>query len=188
MLWTGTWSGKGAWFGPHRIWGTIADMNDAALKALAGRVGRVLVREGQCVATAESCTGGWIAKCLTDVAGSSDWLDCGFVAYSNEAKSRMLDVDPALVSEHGAVSGPVVEAMAEGARRHSAAQVAVAVSGVAGPGGGTPDKPVGTVWFGLAADRLLSEHRHFTGNRETIRRACVGRALGLLEEQLGRRD
>lgn len=163
-------------------------MNDAALKALAGRVGRILVTEGQRVATAESCTGGWIAKCLTDVAGSSDWLECGFVTYSNATKCRVLDVDSVILSEHGAVSAPVVEAMAEGARNLSSAQVAIAVSGIAGPGGGTPDKPVGTVWFGLAAGRVISECRHFTGSRDAIRRACVGRALSMLEEHLGGKE
>lgn len=159
-------------------------MNDAALRSLVNRVGRMLVQRELRLATAESCTGGWIAKCVTDVPGSSEWFDRGFVSYSNEAKQEMLGLDPELIRDQGAVSRSVVEAMARGARSHSSADVALAVSGVAGPGGGSPDKPVGTVWLALATDDggVVSEQRRYGGNREAIRRAAVARALGMIDE------
>ena len=137
---------------------------------------------GLLVATAESCTGGLIAAALTAIAGSSDVVDCGFVTYSNEAKIRMLGVDPALIARHGAVSGPVAAAMAAGALQHSRAAVSVAVTGVAGPGGGSADKPVGTVWFGLAAlsGPVLTERHVFPGDRDGVRHATVLHALALL--------
>ena len=150
--------------------------------ALAADVLNRLRARGMMAATAESCTGGLIAAALTDIAGSSDVVDRGFVTYSNAAKSEMLGVDPALILEHGAVSGPVASAMAEGALRCSVAAVAVAVTGVAGPGGGTADKPVGTVWFGLAiqGSQTTTERQVFPGDRTTVREAAVLHALALL--------
>lgn len=130
------------------------------------------------MATAESCTGGMIAAACTDLAGSSAWFERGLVTYSNAAKTELLGVDAALIAEHGAVSEPVARAMAAGALAHSQAQVAVAVTGVAGPGGGSADKPVGTVWFGFALPGLLiSEVMLFDGDRAAVRRATVHHAL-----------
>src|ERR1700733_3957516 len=126
---------------------------DLDLARLAARVGRHLLNRRLGVATAESCTGGWIAKALTDIAGSSDWFAEGFVTYSNESKVRRLGVPRAVLQRHGAVSEATVRAMAAGALRRSKAQVAVAVTGIAGPGGAVPGKPVGTVWLGWATRR-----------------------------------
>jgi nicotinamide-nucleotide amidase len=149
------------------------------LYVLAREVGAALAREGLLLATAESCTGGWVAECITDVPGSSRWFDRGFVTYSNAAKSELLGVDPGLIQVHGAVSEAAVRAMAAGTLRRSRAQVAVAVSGVAGPSGGTPDKPVGTVWF--AWQRLGQDCRvrleRFDGDRRMVRRQAVAVAL-----------
>ncbi|WP_457330509.1 CinA family protein, partial [Rhizobacter sp. P5_C2] len=119
---------------------------EPAVLALA----RVLRQRGGSIATAESCTGGLIAAACTSVAGSSDWFERGFVTYSNEAKTQMLGVPAALIAQHGAVSEEVARAMAEGALRHSPARFAVAVTGIAGPGGAVPGKPVGTVWLAWA--------------------------------------
>ena len=133
------------------------------------------------LATAESCTGGLIAAACTDLAGSSAWFERGFVTYSNAAKTELLGVDAALIAQHGAVSEPVARAMAFGAIRHSHAQVSVAVTGVAGPTGGSPDKPVGTVWFGfMVAGTLTSERVLFTGDRAAVRAATVSHALAKL--------
>jgi nicotinamide-nucleotide amidase len=139
------------------------------------------------LATAESCTGGLIAAACTDLAGSSAWFERGFVTYSNEAKTEMLGVDAALIAQHGAVSEEVVRAMALGALAHSHAQVAVAVTGVAGPTGGSADKPVGTVWLGWATPAgVTTEKCHFVGDRAAVRRETVHRAvrklLGLLNQ------
>jgi nicotinamide-nucleotide amidase len=137
-----------------------------------------LLARGWMMATAESCTGGLIAAACTDLAGSSQWFERGFVTYSNEAKTQMLSVDPALIDAHGAVSEIVARAMAHGAVRHSQARVAVAVTGVAGPSGGSAAKPVGTVWFGFMVDgRLVSETRRFEGDRAQVRAATVRHAL-----------
>ncbi len=157
------------------------------LLAVAADVLDRLRRRGMMAATAESCTGGLIAAALTAVAGSSDVLDRGFVTYSNAAKAEMLGVDPALILAHGAVSAPVAAAMAEGALHRSQAAVAVAVTGVAGPGGGTPGKPVGTVWFGLAVrgEAVLTEVQVFPGDRSGVREATVQRALALLGRAAG---
>ncbi len=130
------------------------------------------------LATAESCTGGMIAAACTDLAGSSVWFERGFVTYSNEAKTDLLGVDASLIATQGAVSQAVVEAMAAGAVARSKAQVSVAVTGVAGPGGGTPDKPVGTVWFGWSVGgQIRSERRQFDGDRAEVRAATVQHAL-----------
>ena len=137
---------------------------------------------GLMLATAESCTGGLIAGVLTEVAGSSDVLDRGFVTYSNAAKSDMLGVPPELIEANGAVSGPVAASMAAGALLRSRAALAVAVTGVAGPGGGSESKPVGTVWFGIAGRgrTATAERLVFPGDRTTVRRATVEHALAML--------
>jgi len=157
------------------------------LEELAGRVGNLLHEQRRMLVTAESCTGGWVAKCITDIAGSSAWFDRGFVTYSNRAKQDMLDVAAATLEVHGAVSAATVSEMVRGALMHSAADIAVAVSGIAGPGGGAPDKPVGTVWFAWlvpgGAPRV--DRRQFDGDREAVRRQAVARALEGLVDVLG---
>lgn len=150
------------------------------LYTLAESVGAALRQQGVRLAAAESCTGGWIAKLVTDVPGSSEWFEAGFVTYSNRAKQRLLGVDAGLLAEHGAVSRETVEAMARGALTRCDAHVAVAVSGIAGPDGGSADKPVGTVWVAWASvvpERISSVMKTFTGDREAIRRAAVIEAL-----------
>ncbi len=138
-------------------------------------------------ATAESCTGGWIAKAITDVAGSSGWFECGFVTYSNQAKEQLLGVRGETLAAYGAVSRETVIEMAEGALARSPAGIAVAVSGIAGPGGGTPERPVGTVWFAWAgAGRpTRTERCRFPGDREAVRRQGVLHALQGLLDHLG---
>jgi nicotinamide-nucleotide amidase len=149
------------------------------------RLAQALKDKGWMLATAESCTGGMIAAACTDLAGSSEWFERGFVTYSNEAKTELLGVDAALIAAHGAVSEVVARAMAFGAVRHSHAQVGVAVTGVAGPSGGSKDKPVGTVWFGFLVDGLLtSEMRRFDGDRAAVRQATLQHALQRLIELL----
>lgn len=136
------------------------------------------------IATAESCTGGLIAATCTTVAGSSDWFERGFVTYSNEAKTEMLGVAPALITTHGAVSEAVAQAMAEGALAHSHAQLSVAVTGIAGPGGGSPNKPVGTVWLAWArlGQATRTELLKLEGDRRAIREQSVRQALQRLLE------
>jgi len=156
--------------------------SDAELKHLAARVGRRLLETRRDVATAESCTGGWIAKAFTDVAGSSQWFIEGFVTYSNESKVRRLGVPRAVLKKSGAVSEAAARAMAIGALKRANAQVAVAVTGIAGPGGAAPGKPVGTVWLAWAmrrgsAIRVGVQLRHFRGDRESVRRKTVRAAL-----------
>ena len=137
------------------------------------------------LATAESCTGGLIAAACTDLAGSSNWFERGFVTYSNAAKTDMLGVDAALIKHHGAVSEPVAKAMAQGALLHSRAQVSVAVTGVAGPGGGSAEKPVGTVWFAWAWPHGVStECCHFAGDRAAVRQSTLQHALEILVRRL----
>jgi nicotinamide-nucleotide amidase len=157
--------------------------DDPRINSLVADLAERLDTSGQMLATAESCTGGWIAKVLTDRAGSSAWFDRGFVTYSNLAKREMLGVLPATLERHGAVSRETVLEMAQGAVDRSAAQYSVAVSGVAGPGGGTPDKPVGSVWIAWATpDSLEAVCERFDGDRERVRMQTVERALqGLLE-------
>lgn len=151
---------------------------DTPTAHLVARLADDLLARGWMMATAESCTGGLIAGACTELAGSSQWFERGFVTYSNEAKAQMLSVDPALIDAHGAVSEVVARAMAHGAVRHSQARVAVAVTGVAGPSGGSVAKPVGTVWFGFMVDgRLTSETRRFEGDRAQVRAATVRHAL-----------
>ncbi|MBC9072996.1 nicotinamide-nucleotide amidohydrolase family protein [Thauera sp. CAU 1555] len=155
---------------------------DAELAALSRRLGEALLARRWKLASAESCTGGWIAEAVTATAGSSEWFDRGFVTYSNDAKCEMLEVSPATLAVHGAVSEATVREMVAGALAHSRADVAVAVSGVAGPSGGSAAKPVGTVCVGWGAcghpphvETLL-----FTGDREAVRRQTVAHALGRL--------
>jgi nicotinamide-nucleotide amidase len=160
-------------------------VTDADLLKLAVRVGHAMKSAGWRIATAESCTAGWIAKALTDVPGSSDWFECGYVTYSDDAKQRDLLVSPKTLAAHGSVSEPTVREMAEGALRRSGCQVAVAVSGIAGPDGATAGKPVGTVWFCLAtrrAERIDANARVklFKGDRDVVRRKAVEQGLKLL--------
>lgn len=148
------------------------------LSQLAAELGRHLQTLNAHVTTAESCTGGGIAEAITRIAGSSAWFEAGFVTYSNQQKIRQLDVPQALFSQVGAVSREVVEAMVRGAQAHSDARFAVAVSGVAGPGGGSPEKPVGTVWLAWGVgDEVTAECRHFPGDRDEVRRQTVIAAL-----------
>ena len=146
-----------------------------------------LMRRGWTMATAESCTGGWIAKCCTDLAGSSAWFDRGFVTYSDKAKHELLDVELSTLKEHGAVSKLTAIQMAEGARQRAGVNAALAVTGIAGPGGGTADKPVGMVWFAwsLEGRRASSEVIQFQGDRDAVRRQTVVHALRGLQELLG---
>lgn len=159
--------------------------NERPTHIARGLVAGFLLAHQWKLATAESCTGGLIAAYCTDIAGSSDWFDRGFVTYSNAAKTEMLGVDAALINRHGAVSEEVVRAMVQGALQHSAAQVAVAVTGVAGPGGGSAAKPVGTVWMGWATPAgVVAEVQHFAGDRAQVRAATVQHALQRLVELL----
>jgi nicotinamide-nucleotide amidase len=157
---------------------------DAELARLVGALADALSGRGWMMAAAESCTGGWIAKCCTDRAGSSAWFESGVVSYSNRAKCVLLGVDAGTLEREGAVSRSVAIQMAEGARRRSGTQVAVAVTGIAGPDGGSGDKPVGTVWFGWAVGErpAHAEVGVFAGDREAVRRQTVAHALqGLLD-------
>jgi nicotinamide-nucleotide amidase len=183
--------------------GTLECMvTDAQLSELVALVARWALAEKYRIVTAESCTGGWIAKAFTDVAGSSRWFECGYVTYSNAAKVRDLGVSSRTLDVHGAVSEPTVREMAAGALRVSGADVSIAVSGIAGPDGGSAEKPVGTVWLcvarrvnedvttsgtfqapGPAAGpgiQINSEGESFAGNRDVVRRAAVKRALELV--------
>lgn len=153
--------------------------NDAELAVLATATGQLLLAGRHMLVTAESCTGGWIAKCMTDVAGSSAWFDCGMAAYSYEAKQALLGVRPQTLEQHGAVSRECVVEMVSGALVHSGASIAVAVTGIAGPGGGSDDKPVGTVWIGWKrrGGYARAEVFHFEGDRDAVRRQTVATAL-----------
>lgn len=154
-------------------------MADEQLYALAERVGQAMQARGWKLTTAESCTGGWIAQALTAVPGSSGWFERGFVTYNNTAKHEMLGVNVATLQTHGAVSEPTVGEMAAGALARSHAQVAISVSGVAGPGDGHPQTPVGTVCFGwvVKSSAVQTATEHFDGNRESVRRQAVVYAL-----------
>jgi nicotinamide-nucleotide amidase len=164
----------------------LLSKEELPLNALVGLVADLLQKKRWMMATAESCTGGLIAGACTDLAGSSAWFERGFVSYSNEAKTELLGVDVALIAAHGAVSEPVARAMALGALRHSRAQAAVAVTGVAGPSGGSPDKPVGTVWFGWCVQgQVTAQVQRFGGDRAAVRAATVRHALQGLAQRLG---
>lgn len=159
--------------------------NDSELAALAANVAEKLLDRGMVMATAESCTGGWIAKCCTDLAGSSVWFERAYVAYSYAAKREQLDVDSMVLEQAGAVSEATALQMAAGAVRKSEADVAVAVTGIAGPGGGTEDKPVGLVWFGWSVGRTVTTERMvFPGDRQAVRRQTVAHALSGLADRL----
>jgi nicotinamide-nucleotide amidase len=149
---------------------------------LAARLGRALEAKRLVLATAESCTGGGVAQAVTEIAGSTGWFECGFVTYSNASKAEMLDVSPALIAQFGSVSEEVAAAMAEGALANSAADVTVSTTGIAGPSGAVPGKPVGTVCFGWAKGEVtLTERRVFSGDRKAVREQTVAHALqGLL--------
>ena len=158
--------------------------DDSALHALAEQVAVALQARHLMLATAESCTGGWIAKTITDIPGCSAWFDCGMAAYSYEAKQALLGVRPETLTDHGAVSREPVLEMVSGALVTSGASIAVAVTGIAGPGGGTADKPVGPVWIGWKrrGGYPKAELFHFDGDREAVRRQTVEASLqGLLK-------
>ncbi len=161
---------------------------DNELAVLAVRVAAALLDRQLKVATAESCTGGYLAKLLTDVPGSSNWFECGFITYSNDAKHRQLGVSTATLAQHGAVSEQTVLEMAVGALAASGARRAIAISGVAGPDGGTEAHPVGDVWFGRAAQLsdmtvgAAAVHRRFPGDRDSVRRHSAAFAMDLLLE------
>jgi nicotinamide-nucleotide amidase len=161
-------------------------ISDRQLATLARRVGRHLKGRRRVVATAESCTGGWVGKALTDIDGSSEWFVEGFITYGNEAKIKTLGVPRSVLRRHGAVSEAAARAMVRGALRRAKADLSVAVTGIAGPGGAVAGKPVGTVWFAWAVRdgrrvRLTTQFELFRGDREAVRRAAVRVALrGLL--------
>lgn len=163
----------------------VAGLNPAELETLARQVAEALRQRHEMLATAESCTGGWVAQCLTAIAGSSAWFERGFVTYSNQAKMDMLGVLDDVLEKHGAVSEATARAMARGAVSHSRAQWSLSITGIAGPGGGTAAKPVGTVCFAWARrdGGCLATTRHFEGDRDAVRRQAVAFALrGLLEQ------
>lgn len=156
---------------------------------LCGLVANLLLKNGWMLVTAESCTGGMIAASCTDLAGSSAWFERGFVTYANAAKTEMLGVNEALIDTYGAVSEPVARAMAMGALTYAHAQVAIAVTGVAGPSGGSADKPVGTVWFGFNLNgSVTTEFRHFCGDRAEVRQATVRQALIRVAELISEKE
>ena len=158
------------------------------LTELSQQLAKLLLLQQKQLAVAESCTGGWLAKCLTDLAGSSQWFERGFVTYSNAAKQEMLGVLVATLESEGAVSEAVVQEMAQGALAHSHADIAVAISGIAGPGGAMPGKPVGTVCFAWVLKDSIHQQdtRHFEGDREAVRRQSVACALQGLVDVLGK--
>ncbi|MBB3211593.1 nicotinamide-nucleotide amidase [Herbaspirillum sp. Sphag1AN] len=149
---------------------------------VAARVGQVLKTRNLLLATAESCTGGGIAQAITEIAGSSEWFDCGFVTYSNASKNELLDIPEALIAQHGAVSEEIAGAMAEAAVANSNSSVAVSTTGIAGPGGAVPGKPVGTVCFGWrVGDQTFTERKVFSGDRHSVReQSVIHSLLGLI--------
>lgn len=153
---------------------------------LVKQIADQLTQRSEKLCTAESCTGGLIAKTLTDLAGSSDWFERGFVTYSNQAKTDMLAVPESVIETYGAVSEAVVNAMVVGALKHSAADYAIAVTGVAGPGGGSEEKPVGTVWIGVGSKAQVIARKYvFSGDRGEVRQATLDTALESLNDMLG---
>ncbi|MFL6646758.1 MAG: CinA family protein [Sulfurifustis sp.] len=166
-----------------------AELTDTELTALAAEVGQALTNAGLMLATAESCTGGWVGRVVTSVSGSSSWYERGFVTYSEDAKQELLGVSAQTLRQHGAVSEPTARAMAEGALARSRAHVTLAITGIAGPSGGTAQKPVGTVWFAWAAKGRATKalRQQLDGDREAIRRQSVVIALSELLKLL-RRD
>jgi nicotinamide-nucleotide amidase len=163
----------------------LLSKEELSANAAIGLVADLIQKKRWLLATAESCTGGMISAACTDLAGSSAWFERGFVTYSNEAKTELLGVDAALIKQHGAVSEEVARAMASGALARSRAQVSVAVTGVAGPTGGSVAKPVGTVWFGFSVGgQVTSEMKRFDGDRAAVRSATVQHAVQRLLELL----
>ncbi|EFA4521096.1 nicotinamide-nucleotide amidase [Escherichia coli] len=160
-------------------------MTDSELMQLSEQVGQALKARGATVTTAESCTGGWVAKVITDIAGSSAWFERGFVTYSNEAKAQMIGVREETLAQHGAVSEPVVVEMAIGALKAARADYAVSISGIAGPDGGSEEKPVGTVWFAFTTARGegITRRECFSGDRDAVRRQATAYALQTLWQQ-----
>lgn len=163
----------------------LAPTFEARIQALVQALALQLTQRGWMLATAESCTGGMIASACTDLSGSSAWFERGFVTYSNAAKTELLGVPAALIETHGAVSEPVVRAMVQGAVAHSAAQVGIAVTGIAGPGGGSADKPVGTVWVGWhVGQHTYSRRLQLTGDRQAVRQQTLQQGLQTLLERI----
>ena len=164
----------------------MGEPSDTSLARDAALLGECLRGQGRVIATAESCTGGWVAKCLTDTSGSSDYFETGLITYSNTAKENMLGVPAGILAGHGAVSSAVVSAMVSGTLEATGADVAVAVSGIAGPGGGSPEKPVGTVWFGwgVAGSTPVTACEQFEGDRDQVRRHAVHFALKRVKQWL----
>ncbi|WHG95202.1 nicotinamide-nucleotide amidase [Escherichia coli] len=160
-------------------------MTDSELMQLSEQVGQALKARGATVTTAESCTGGWVAKVITDIAGSSAWFERGFVTYSNEAKAQMIGVREETLAQHGAVSEPVVVEMAIGALKAARADYAVSISGIAGPDGGSEEKPVDAVWFAFATARGegITRRECFSGDRDAVRRQATAYALQTLWQQ-----
>lgn len=160
-------------------------MTDSELMQLSEQVGLALKARGATVTTAESCTGGWVAKAITDIAGSSAWFERGFVTYSNEAKAQMIGVREETLVQHGAVSEPVVVEMAIGALKAARAHFAVSISGIAGPDGGSEEKLVGTVWFSFASasGEGITRRECFSGDRDAVRRQATAYALQTLWQQ-----
>ena len=165
-------------------------LDDQALERLARRAGEALALVGWRLATAESCTGGWLAKCLTDIPGSSRWFERGYVTYSNDAKEQALGVSGAVLETFGAVSRQTAEQMAAGVLHASGADLAVAVTGIAGPDGGSAQKPVGLVWIALArrGGQSHAQEYQFAGDREAVRRASVATALTIVARAAGPAD
>lgn len=165
---------------------TVTNMKEQELSRVLADLSAGLADRGWKMASAESCTGGWIAKCCTDLAGSSAWFERGFVTYSNEAKMEMLGVSRATLETDGAVSESVAMQMALGARQFAPVEASVAVTGIAGPDGGSPGKPVGTVWFAwsVEGEEAAAEVRRFEGDRESIRRQTVVHALAGLASRI----
>lgn len=184
----------GAIFGPPRAFGapiwcqvvTVALSEDQALHDAGVAIGKLLLARRMKLAAAESCTGGWLSKVVTEIAGCSDWFDCSFVAYSYEAKEGMLGVSRVTLEEHGAVSRETVVEMVRGALSRSRANVAVAITGIAGPSGGTPGKPVGTVWlaWGRGHHPPVTQMVHLKGDRDDVRRQTVAVAFEGLQKIL----
>ncbi len=163
---------------------------DQNISQLTQQLANLLILRSDRICTAESCTGGLIAKTFTDLAGSSEWFDRGFVTYSNQAKIDMLGVNPSTLSSFGAVSEEVAKEMASGALQHSEGQVSISVTGIAGPGGGNEMKPVGTVWFGFAIKKspasteIYSEKQWFSGDRESVRTSSLMFAINHIHQLL----
>ena len=165
----------------------MARVSDEELHQLAAELGEKLCARGWMLATAESCTGGWVGQLITSLPGSSQWYERGFITYANAAKIEMLGVPAETIDEHGAVSEVTAAAMAAGALRNSHAQATLAISGIAGPGGGTPQKPVGLVCYGWALEdgTVMSSTCRLDGDREDIRSRAVAAALRGLIELIG---